>query len=219
MKKILLVEDDPTIREPLSEQLTKHGFQVETADCLKMASQVNLSSIDLIVMDWELPDGEGVDFVKALREKSNLTPVIFLTARTDVIDKVIGFEIGANDFMTKPFELRELVARIRNQLRYPAQQTSNEIVCGDIRVDLDSYRAFYKEQEVSLSKTEFNLLVLFMQNENKALGRDEILNKVWGYENFPVSRTVDVHVNNLRKKFNPDYFEGLRGIGYRFNTQ
>lgn len=219
MTKILLVEDDSLIREPLALQLEKFGFSVKFCASLTEARAVDIRKFELIILDWELPDGEGLDFLRELRMSGHKLPVIFLTARTDLSDKVAGLELGANDYLTKPFEPRELVARIRSQLRQnvvPLQK--NKLAIGAIAMDLESHRVTFKGQPIELSKMEFALLKYFMENPEKALGRDEILDNVWGIDNYPNTRTVDAHVVFLRQKFEPDFFETLRGIGYRFKV-
>lgn len=218
MTKLLLVEDEKTVREPLSEQLTKAGFVVTACETLANARASQLQQFSIIILDWELPDGEGIDFLRELRTSGIQIPVIFLTARADLTDKIIGLEIGADDYMTKPFEVRELVARIRNRLRQRISPPSKKIEIADIVMDLDSHTVTFRGHPVELAKMEFALLKFFLENPGKALARDEILNRVWGFENFPSSRTVDVHVLILRQKLADKLFETLRGIGYRFKA-
>lgn len=217
MARIALVEDDEVIREGLKENLAKLGHQVSVCSTIADFEKLDVASIDLIIMDWELPDGEGLDAIKKLRLARDLTPVIMLTARTDVIDKVLGLELGANDYMTKPFELRELVARIKIQLKEDRVQTKL-LAMGEISVDIAAKQASFKGAILQLTKMEYQLLVFFMENAGRALARDEILNAVWGLDNYPTTRTIDAHVTSLRQKVCPQYFETLRGIGYRFKA-
>lgn len=218
MTKILIVEDDASILDPLKDYLTGEAFQVTTAMSLKEANDVDLSTVDLVVLDWMLPDGQGIDFLKTIRQNSSL-PVIMLTARTELIDKVIGLETGANDYLTKPFEPRELVARIRVQLRQAPQENTPDakgIDRGEITMDLEARQVHYKGELTALTKMEFELLKLLIESPGKVFSRDEILNKVWGYENFPTTRTVDTHILQLRHKFEDEVFETVRGVGYRY---
>lgn len=218
MTKLLLVEDEITVREPLAQQLSKAGFQVKSCGSLKEAEAALEAQVDLMILDWELPDGEGIDLLRKLRMANNPVPVIFLTARADLSDKIIGLEIGADDYMTKPFETKELVARIRTRLRQKSPAAAKKIEIANIVMDLEAYTVTYKGRAVELAKMEFALLKFFMENPGKALARDEILNRVWGFDNFPSSRTVDTHILILRQKLSDELFETLRGIGYRFKA-
>lgn len=218
---ILLIEDDINLGTNLKSFLEKESFHVLHADTLKMAQTLRTehNDIGLIILDWMLPDGQGIDFLKELRSKSISTPVIMLTARVDLIDKVIGLETGANDYLTKPFEPRELIARIRVQLRQNEVQTENtskkELNYKDLKIDQFSRKVFFNHEEIVLTKMEYELLTLLVSNPGQAFSREELLNKVWGFENFPTTRTVDTHVLQLRQKLDESYIETLRGIGYR----
>lgn len=221
MSNILVIEDDASILEPLAKHLVKAGFSVTACGRLTEAARSDLKQFSLIVLDWELPDGEGIDFLKNLRQQGLETPVIFLTARTDLIDKILGLEMGADDYMTKPFEVKELIARIRVRLRdrKAASAASPVLDLHGVVLDKNAKTVHFRGQPVELAKMEFALLLFFMENAGKALARDEILNKVWGYENFPSSRTVDTHVLLLRQKLDDSLFETLRGVGYRFKAK
>lgn len=217
MTKLLLVEDDNDVREPLAEQLAKNQFHVTTAKTVAEAAAKTKvpGGFDIILLDWELPDGEGLELLRQWRNQGLNTTVIFLTARTDVIDKVLGLELGADDYMTKPFDLKELVARIRRRLRQPVAPVSL-LHLGPIEMNLVQRTVSINGALVELKKMEFELLKYFMENPDRALARDEILDKVWGLENFPTTRTVDTHILTLRKKLGPEFFETLHGFGYRF---
>lgn len=215
MTKIILVEDEKSIRESLSQYLTQEGFQIFTAQNLSEARKLDLNQADLMILDWMLPDGQGVDYLRELR-KSHTLPVILLTAKTDLVDKILGLETGANDYITKPFEPRELITRIRVQLRQTPVTTSHFITGGGITMDLKQHQVKYKNKIVVLTKMEFDLLKLFLENPHKVFSRDELLNKVWGFDNYPTTRTVDTHILQLRQKICDDIFETLRGVGYRF---
>ncbi len=218
MTHIVLIEDDAAIQETLSAYLKTEGFAVTSLNLLGQAKKIDFSKIDLLVLDWMLPDGQGIDFLRDFRKTSAL-PVILLTARAELVDKIVGLETGANDYLTKPFEPRELVARIRVQLRIPHSQNANKLQSSNIVMDLTSRQITFMNKEVPLTKMEFDLLRLFLENPNKVFSRDELLNKVWGFDNYPTTRTVDTHILQLRNKFADELFETVRGVGYRYNEK
>jgi DNA-binding response OmpR family regulator len=221
MKKILVVEDDNGVRVPLVDQLQREGYLVQFAPSGVEADQEILKNPDLVVMDWMLPDTQGIELLKKWRGQGIFTPTILLTARTDLVDKVLGLELGANDYMTKPFEVRELIARIRVLLR-PHNighfRHEGKIQVGDIAMLPTTREIRYCGKITEFTKTEFELLRLFLENPNQVFSREELLKKVWGYENYPTTRTVDTHVLQLRQKLKSDYFETVHGIGYRFRA-
>lgn len=221
---ILIVEDDQNLGLSLKDLLDKEGYLVNLAKNISEAREKNDDKVQCIVLDWMLPDGQGVDLLKEIREGGNNVPVIMLTARTDLIDKVVGLESGANDYLTKPFEVRELLARIRVQLRVISNEKKSTlekkiISVSGIDIDEDARKVFFKEKEVELTKMEYELLCLLTSAPDRAFSRDEILNKVWGYENFPSTRTVDTHVLQLRQKFYDELIETVRGVGYRLKRE
>lgn len=221
MNKILLVEDDENLGKSLRDFLKIESFEVTWLQTIAQTSDINPKDYDLIIQDWMLPDGQGIDFLKKIRKEGFKTPMIMLTAKTDLIDKVIGLESGANDYVTKPFEPRELLARIRVQVRQNQVEVMNKsvvkgkVTLGKLSLDLDTREVFWEDQLVELTKMEFDFLKLLVDNPNRAISRDEILNKVWGYESFPTTRTVDTHVLQLRQKLDDSLIETVRGIGYR----
>lgn len=226
MDKILLVEDDVSLGKGILDFLKMEGFDTTWAQTLEEARKLDLKPFQLIIQDWMLPDGQGIDFLKEIRAKNINTPMIILTAKTDLIDKVVGLESGANDYMTKPFESRELLARIRVQLRVGEQghsgrevDTKGVLTLGKLTIDNDTREVTWGDGLVELTKMEFDFLKLLVENPNRALSRDEILNKVWGYECYPSTRTVDTHVLQLRQKFNENLIETVRGIGYKLRPQ
>ncbi|MCB0422400.1 MAG: response regulator transcription factor [Bdellovibrionales bacterium] len=224
MTKILLVEDDVTLGPSLLSLLEQEGYEVNLCKTLMAAKEVKGENWDVVILDWNLPDGQGIDFLKVLRLENNLVPVIVLTARTELIDKVVGLESGANDYLTKPFEPRELMARIRVQLRDSGKkiQTYDEkemIQIGNIFISLSERRVKIGERNIEMTKMEFDLLTLLADSPNRAFSREEILNKVWGFENFPTTRTVDTHVLQLRQKLGEGLIETVRGVGYRLVNQ
>ena len=226
MIKILVVEDDANLCNSLAEYLVREGFHVEVAFTLKDAKAKLLHHVDLLILDWMLPDGQGVDLLRTLRQNKNNIPTILLSARADLVDKVMGLELGANDYMTKPFEPRELLARARGLIRSniasdlkTSVELSNILSVANIQMNLSNRAVHFKEEPVQLSKVEFDLLKIFLQNPNQVFARDELPNKVWGYNNYPTTRTVDTHILQLRQKFHEDLFETLRGVGYKFNAK
>jgi DNA-binding response OmpR family regulator len=180
----------------------------------------NPDAIHVIILDWMLPDGQGIDFLRSLRKNNIMTPVIMLTARTDLIDKVLGLESGACDYMTKPFESRELVARIRVQLREKiAVKERNEVLTlGKIVIDSFGKEILYDGKRMNFTKMEFELLKILVENPRQTFSRENLLDKVWGYENFPTTRTVDTHVLQIRQKTSDNIIETIRGLGYRLGT-
>jgi len=220
MKSLLIIEDDLNVRDPLANYLEKNGFSVVTVSLLTDArARLKQRSFDCVILDWNLPDGEGIELAKELRISPNAVPVLMLTARTDLTDKVVGLELGSNDYMTKPFEPRELLARLRNILRAVAPQGTpakpQTIEQHGIEIDLISYEVRFRGTPVELTKKEFDLLKMLLENPGKTFARDELLNSVWGYDQFPNTRTIDTHVLQLRQKFFDDLIETVRGIGYR----
>lgn len=217
MAQILIVEDHENLRLSLKEGLEKEGYAVSAAGSLREARELLSSSPDLIVLDWMLGDGQGLDLLSELRRSGRQTPVIFLTARADVLDKVLGLELGANDYMTKPFEPRELIARIRVQLRDSIVSSDGEtrVVVGSLAIDRLKHRVTFRGESVDLVKKEFELLVLLAEAPEKVFSREEILNKVWGYDVFPTTRTVDTHVMLLRQKLSDELIETVRSVGYK----
>jgi len=226
--KILLIEDDRNLSESLAGYLGKEGFTVEIASTLMEARALRLTHFDVMVLDWMLPDGQGIDYLKELHREGSATPVILLTSRADLIDKVVGLEAGANDYMTKPFEPRELCARIRVQIRKVAQAEGvarvamgvSEVLLSvvefaGIRMDLASREVSYRGRPIELAKMEFELLRVLLQNPNRVFPREALLNQVWGYDNYPTTRTVDNHIVQLRQKLDASLIETVRGVGYR----
>ncbi len=219
--KILVIEDDENLGATLKSFLRDEGHDVELASSLGRARDLVLKDYELVILDWMLPDGQGIDFLREIRAKGHNGPVIMLTARTEVIDKVVGLESGADDYLTKPFEPRELAARIRVQLRHQSEKgdTSSApvevITLGDLKIDLARREITFKGELKEFTKMEFDFLVLLAESPNRAFSREEILNKVWGYENYPSTRTVDTHVLQIRQKLYDELIETVRGVGYR----
>lgn len=219
MKTILLVEDDVNVREPLKAMLQKEGFQILLACNLKEASSLFESNVDLILLDWSLPDGEGLDWLIGKRREGFSKPVIILTARTDVTDRVIGLEFGANDYVTKPFESRELLARIRVQLRSLVRGSAQDILSyGNLKINLSSHEVRFNGQIVHLTPTEFDLLKLLLEKPGQVYTREEIGEIVWGHGTEPETRALDNCILQLRKKLDTDLIQTVRGIGYKIRV-
>ena len=224
MTKILLVEDDQDLRESIAECLSLEGFEVDSRTCLKEGREGIHTGVDLVILDWMLPDGQGIELLQEMGPKKVDIPVIMLTARSDLIDKVVGLEMGASDYVTKPFEPRELIARIRAQLRRnsssestAAEPEDEQVRAHGIALNPSTMRVKFNGTEIQLTKMEFSLLRLFMESPGQVFSRDEILESVWGLR-YPTTRTVDMHVRQLRQKFDADLFETVHGTGYRFKA-
>ncbi len=221
-EKILLVDDEPTLLETLALNLRTSGYEVVTAsDGAAALEMANTEAPDLIVLDLMMPELDGLTVCRSLRQVSD-TPILVLTARTGELDKIIGLESGADDYMTKPFSLGELQARLRALLRRAGpRRLSDEMRAGDLLLNLVSRRAYLSGKELVLSPKEFSLLAELMRHQGAVLSRDLLLTRVWGYDFFGDSRTVDVHVRWLREKIEanpsqPERITTVRGIGYRF---
>lgn len=220
---ILLVEDDKTLRKTLAFNLEKEGYNViETGDGSDALTLAREKSPDMVVLDVMLPSLDGLSICRILRNESDV-PILMLTARDGEVDRIIGLETGADDYMVKPFSLGEFLARIRALLRRaPSQRgTPDRLQSGDLVLDLIARRALYKDDELRLTHKEFDLLAALMRNKGAVLSRDLLLERVWGYEYSGQSKTVDVHVRWLREKIEKDPSEPrrivtVRGVGYRF---
>jgi DNA-binding response OmpR family regulator len=218
MTRILLIEDDPSLSRSIPVFLGNEGYSLEVTGTLAGARKHLSASWDLIILDWMLPDGQGIDFLREARAEGHGVPVIFLTARSDLVDKVLGLESGANDYLTKPFEPRELVARVRVQLRAgtrPQTPQATVLKAGPVEIDAAARTVRHHGRSVELTKMEYDLLKLLCENPNRVFSRDELLNQVWGFDQYPTTRTVDTHILQLRQKLSDSLFETIRGVGYR----
>ncbi|GIV84968.1 MAG: DNA-binding response regulator [Candidatus Roseilinea sp.] len=220
-----IIEDDPTIAEPLVFGLAKEGFQVMHASTgAEGLEQIGQQRPDLVLLDIMLPDMDGYEICRRLRARDPALPIIMLTARGQEMERVMGLEIGADDYIVKPFSFRELVARIQVQLRHVGRQpaeTSSALSIGDITLDIQARQASLRGQPVKLSQREFDLLLALMQHAGQALSRQELLDRVWGETWVGNPRVLDVYIRWLREKFeadpaNPCYLETVYGYGYRF---
>lgn len=228
MTKILIVEDDTTLADTIADNLAEEGHEVLKAhDGESGLALVRAKLPDLIILDIMLPILDGLSVCRIVRKDPTTMhiPIIMLTARGTEVDKIVGLESGADDYIVKPFGLGEFLARVRAVMRRMPGRTTvqDEIVAGDLRIDLAGRRAFRGNTELRLSHKEFDLLAELMRNQGAVLSRDLILTKVWGYEYFGDKRTVDVHVRWLREKIeedpsNPQRIVTVRGVGYRFEA-
>ncbi len=224
MTKILVIEDDPAILRGLSDNLDDEGYTVTTAvDGETAYALQRKQKFDLIVLDLMLPRMSGFELCRRLRAEEVHTPILILTARSEESDRVFGLDLGADDYVSKPFSVRELLARIRALLRRPpvTLEASSELRFGDVEVDFRRYVARRKGQNVEMTSKEFDILRLLVARSGEVVTRDDLLNEVWGYESYPVSRTVDNHMVSLRAKLesdpaHPRYIRTVRGVGYRF---
>lgn len=220
---ILVIEDEPGIVDFLERGLTAHGFEVTSAlDGISGTEKALAESVDLVVLDMMLPGRSGLDVLAALHNGKPGLPVIALTARGEVEDRVAGLDAGAADYLTKPFSLSELAARIRAQLRVAAQVPATMLAAGDLEVNLLTREVRRGEQQVRLSTTEFELLVYLMRNRGHVLSREQILRAVWGYEYDPGTNVVDVYVGYLRRKLRrgdrASPIVTVRSVGYRLDA-
>jgi len=224
-RKVLIVEDEAPIRQMIAFNLSRAGFDVEeVADCSAARSRIADTPPDLVLVDWMLPDASGLELMRALRrdEASRSLPVIMLTARAAESDKVIGLESGADDYITKPFSGRELVARVNAVLRRAAGAEAGSLEIGELRLDPVSHRVHAGPAEVALGPTEYRLLRFLMENQERVFSRGQLLDKVWGRNVYVEERTVDVHVRRLRQALEPfaadRHVQTVRGAGYRLSA-
>lgn len=222
MTTVLVVDDEATIRETLQYNLEKEGYDVVTAaDGTDALDTARSEHFDLIILDLMLPELDGLSVCRAIRKEQDV-PIIMLTARTGEMDKIVGLESGADDYVVKPFSLGELLARVRAVLRRaPAAGRQDVLESDNLHLDLIARRATLEDAEIALTPKEFDLLAELMRNQGMVLSRDLILTKVWGYDYLGDSRTVDVHIRWLREKIeadpsSPKRIVTVRGVGYRF---
>lgn len=225
-RRILLVEDEPSLVLTLSDRLASEGYQVETAEDGETAlTQATERPFDLIILDVMLPGRNGFDVCRDLRQRGVHVPVLMLTARTQVVDRVVGLKLGADDYLSKPFDMMELLARLEALLRRsrtPITDTLGSYSFGEVVVDFRRAEVMRQGQPVPLSTLELKLLRYLIENRGKVISRDELLDRVWGYDAAAQTRTVDVHVASLRQKVEPtpsrpEFILTVHGLGYRFS--
>jgi two-component system alkaline phosphatase synthesis response regulator PhoP len=224
MAKILIVEDEPAMVAGLRDNFEFEGHQVLSApDGVAGLERALKDSPDLVILDVMMPRMSGLDVCKQLKQKRPSIPIIMLTARGQEVDKVVGLELGADDYVTKPFSIRELLARVKAVLRRAQGQHKEKerYVFGDVEVDVRKCQVSRKGRALEFSSKEFDLLKYFLFHSGEAISRDKLLEEVWGYDKFPTTRTVDAHIVRLRQKLepkpdDPHYFLTVHGVGYKF---
>ena len=222
--KILIIEDEPDIRKNLEYNLSREGYSVLAAASIAEAEQLIYSNnLSLVLLDLMLPDGSGLELCKKMKSDPDLQnlPIIILTAKDDEVDKVVGFEIGADDYVTKPFSVRELILRVKAVLK--RGENKKDIVeidrqFGDLKIDIDSHEVYVDGELVNLTALEFKLLIQLVDRRGRVQSREQLLADVWGYSAEVTTRTVDTHVKRLREKLGPmgKYVHTIRGVGYKF---
>jgi DNA-binding response OmpR family regulator len=224
MTKILIVEDEPNMVAGLRDNFEYEGYEVITAnDGVAGLERALTDSPDLLVLDVMMPRMSGLDVCKQLKAKRPSIPIIMLTARGQEVDKVVGLELGADDYVTKPFSIRELLARVKAVLRrtQTAPKDQEQYKFGDVEVNLRSCQVSRKGKPLEFSSKEFELLKFFLSHSGEAISRDRLLEEVWGYDRFPTTRTVDAHIVRLRQKLepkpeDPQFILTVHGLGYKF---
>jgi two-component system, OmpR family, response regulator RegX3 len=224
MSKVLLIEDEESFGEALEYQLTREGYQVErVTDGVTGLERFQTNGADLVLLDLMLPGMGGEDVCKEIRRISNV-PIIMLTAKSEELDKILGLEFGADDYVTKPFSARELLARVKAVLRRSTVQSigaDGVLEGGGIRVDPERFEVTVRGEPVHLPRKEFELLELLMENSGRVLSRETLIDRIWGPDYFGDSRTLDVHIKRLRAKcevdsHDPKHLVTIRGLGYKF---
>jgi phosphate regulon transcriptional regulator PhoB len=227
-KQIIVADDEKDILELVSFNLEQEGFSVlKAVNGRKALEMVKADKPDLIILDLMMPEMSGMEVCRTIRNNADIAdiPVIMLTAKSDQVDKILGLEIGADDYITKPFHVRELIARVRSVLRRSERRIDDEkqesLTFGGLHVDSGSYKVTVDGRTVDLSSREFKLLHFFISHPGRVYSRDQLLDRVWGDESFVEPRTVDVHISRLRAAIEPDkeiprYILTVRGIGYKF---
>ncbi|MFN8049908.1 MAG: response regulator transcription factor [Acidimicrobiales bacterium] len=224
MPRLLLVEDDSAIAQPLARALTREDFEVVHMDRGNDAIAAALGGgFDLVVLDLTLPDVDGLEVCRRIRAHDSTLPIIMLTARSDELDLVVGFDAGADDYMAKPFSMAELTARVRARLRL-TRRAEGALETHGIRLEPDAHRAWHGDEELKLTPKEFELLTLLMSDAGRVVTRQRILAEVWNDDFYATSRSLDVHVSALRRKLgdppdHPRYVTTVRGVGFRFETE
>jgi len=228
MKNVLIVEDNKDIARLIQMHLTDAGCRsVISEDGLAGVAQTEKTQFDLIILDLMLPKLDGLDVCRCIRKQSRYTPILMLTSKSSEIDRVIGLEVGADDYVTKPFSIRELLARVKSQFRraeatsHP-ESTSHELSYGELSINPENRRVTLSERNIDLTAKEFDLLYKFAQNPGHVYTRAQLLDSVWGYGHEGYEHTVNSHINRLRSKIEqtpaqPDYIKTVWGVGYKFN--
>ena len=224
MPTILVLEDEKALRDMLAFSLVRAGYQVLKArDCSTAKALISESIPDLLISDWMLPGQSGLEFVKELRSDEALKelPIIMLTAKSDEDEKILGLEVGADDYITKPFSKRELLARVKAQLRRAPTKDDSSLTIGELSVNFASHEVTLAGNEIHLGPTEYRLLEYFITHQNRVFSREQLLNRIWRNNTEVDERTVDVHIRRLRKALSvagyDKFIHTIRGAGYRFS--
>lgn len=224
--KILIIEDEPDIRRNLEYNLGREGFNASSVGTLDKAyKKIKSKKFDLILLDLMLPDGSGLELCKKIKSNSETeaTPVVILTAKDDEVDRVVGFELGADDYVTKPFSVRELILRVKAILKRSDTKTKEVVEVerqfGDLKIDVDSHEVHVDSKLIELTALEFRLLKELVDKRGRVQSRDQLLSEVWGYNAEVTTRTVDTHIKRLREKLGSmgKYVQTIRGVGYKFS--
>ena len=223
---VLIVEDEPDIRKTIDYNLSKESFKVVQAESIAEGEKaLAANKIDVIILDLMLPDGSGLTLCRDIKSdaKTKHIPIIILTAKTEEVDRVVGFELGADDYVTKPFSVRELILRVKAIIKRGTASTQQEndisdIEAGDLRMNLDAHQVFVSDEEIALTSLEFKLLKHLLDRRGRVQTRNQLLEEVWGYSSDVTTRTVDTHIKRLREKLlgAGDCIQTIRGVGYRF---
>jgi two-component system phosphate regulon response regulator PhoB len=226
--RVLIIEDEPDIRKTIDYNLSKESYEVIQAASIEEGEKAIASNkIDVIILDLMLPDGSGLTLCRDIKSEPSTKniPVIILTAKTEEVDRVVGFELGADDYVTKPFSVRELILRVKAILK---RGVSTEIKTdnvqdsfGELTLNYDEHQAYINNEEISLTALEFKLLKHLINRKGRVQTRDQLLEDVWGYSSNVTTRTVDTHIKRLREKLGivGDYIQTIRGVGYRFSRK
>ena len=223
MTTVLLVEDDPAISEPLARALGREGYEVR-AHGTGRGALGEIIGADLVILDLGLPDMDGLDVAREIRSQGSPVPILVLTARTDEVDMVVGLDAGADDYVTKPFRLAELLARVRALLRRAGSDFQDDTLeAQDIKIDVSAHRAFQDGRELQLTAKEFDLLRILIKEAGNVVPRQVIMQEVWGSDPAGSTKTLDMHISWLRRKLGDDaaypyYISTVRGMGFRFET-
>ena len=224
--RVLIIEDEPDIRKTIDYNLSKESFKVFQAGSIAEGEKsISDNSPDVIILDLMLPDGSGLTLCRDIKsdDKTKHIPVILLTAKADEVDRVIGFELGADDYVTKPFSVRELILRVKAVLKRGVSESTKgdeeEFIFGELKLNLDAHQIFIGNNEISFTALEFRLLKHLIDRRGRVQSRDQLLEEVWGYSAEVTTRTVDTHIKRLREKLGSmgEYIQTIRGVGYRFS--
>ena len=224
--RVLIIEDEPDIRKTIDYNLSKESFQVVQAGSIAEGEKsISDNSPDVIILDLMLPDGSGLTLCRDIKsdDKTKHIPVILLTAKADEVDRVIGFELGADDYVTKPFSVRELILRVKAILKRGTSESTkddaDEFIFGELKLNLDAHQVFIQDNEIAFTALEFRLLKHLIDRRGRVQSRDQLLEEVWGYSAEVTTRTVDTHIKRLREKLGSmgKYVQTIRGVGYKFS--